>query len=183
VSDEEFNNLFEASEKMWPNANFFWIYVFTIFQNEVWTSVSSTTDEQFDGFSIRWELFRDDSSQDRVTEYKIVAFRYFLCMIWECNILVLLIRFAIIFHNFFLCVSSNFILKNGEHIDPKNVLIHIGTRDLQNHGVVSDEEFNNLLFPGYMFNAVFKCFTISGRPSCYLDAHYQKTYLRMVQTF
>jgi hypothetical protein len=23
VSDEEFNNLFEASEKMWPNANFF----------------------------------------------------------------------------------------------------------------------------------------------------------------
>jgi hypothetical protein len=39
---------------------------------------------------------------------------------------------------------SNFILKNGEHINPKNVLIHIGTRDLQNHGVVSDEEFNNL---------------------------------------
>jgi hypothetical protein len=39
---------------------------------------------------------------------------------------------------------SNFILKNGEHIDPKNVLIHIGTRDLQNYGVVSHEEFNNL---------------------------------------
>jgi hypothetical protein len=39
---------------------------------------------------------------------------------------------------------SNFILKNGEHINPKNVLIHIATRDLQNHGVVSDEEFNNL---------------------------------------
>lgn len=39
---------------------------------------------------------------------------------------------------------SNFILKNGKHINPKNVLIHIGTRDLQNHGVVSDEEFKNL---------------------------------------
>ena len=41
-------------------------------------------------------------------------------------------------------ICSNFILKNGEHINPKNVLIHIGTRDLQSHGVVSDEEFKNL---------------------------------------
>jgi hypothetical protein len=47
----------------------------------------------------------------------------------------------------FLSVSQfleGFILKNGEHINPKNVLIHIATRDLQNYGVVSDEEFNNL---------------------------------------
>jgi hypothetical protein len=39
------------------------------------------TDELFDGFSIWLALFRDASSQDRVTEYKIVAYRYFLCMI------------------------------------------------------------------------------------------------------
>jgi hypothetical protein len=33
---------------------------------------------------------------------------------------------------------------DAHYLNPKNVLIHIGTRDLQNHGVVSDEEFNNL---------------------------------------
>jgi len=38
----------------------------------------------------------------------------------------------------------SFIQKNGEQLNPKNVLIHIGTRDLQNHGEVNSEEFENL---------------------------------------
>jgi outer membrane murein-binding lipoprotein Lpp len=55
---------------------------------------------------------------------------------------------------------SNFILKNGEHIDPKNVLIHIGTRDLQNYGVMSDEEFNDL------FEASEKIWSNAKKNSC-----------------
>ncbi|CAC5395571.1 unnamed protein product [Mytilus coruscus] len=39
---------------------------------------------------------------------------------------------------------KSFVLKNGQRFDPKNILIHIGTRDLQGEGVHEDE-FSQLL--------------------------------------
>ncbi|CAC5387145.1 unnamed protein product [Mytilus coruscus] len=39
---------------------------------------------------------------------------------------------------------TSFVLKNGQRFEPKNILIHIGTRDLQGEGVKQDE-FSQLL--------------------------------------
>ncbi|CAC5378291.1 unnamed protein product [Mytilus coruscus] len=39
---------------------------------------------------------------------------------------------------------TSFVLKNGQRFEPKNILIHIGTRDLQGEGVHEDE-FSQLL--------------------------------------